>query len=192
MLHDGFGDHVEDFYEQVIRDKERLISLQAAERGTDPNVWDDVLNEARITLWEVLVKHPDKPPAYAHRATGMRIVEVLTRGVWTGMEGHRGRAIDPIRRTDRDSFDDPDLGLEVAAADVLESVQLAYHHGEILQAIAALPANHRQYCYLRFWGGYTNVEIAAIQGVKAGNMARMWTESIAPKLADSLAHLATV
>lgn len=190
MIDDGYGDTRDwEHVEEVIREKERLIALQAAERHSDPNDWQDLLNEARITIWEVLNRRPDAPPAYIHAATRQRLTEVATRGVWFGMEGHRGKAIDPIRRKDRDSFDDPDFAIEATSPDVFDAVEWGYHEGEILQAIRALPERYQRYVVLRFWGGLTPAELAPVMGVKSTNLARMWTDSIKPVLAEHLAHL---
>ena len=182
---DGYGDGIE----QAILARERLIAIQAAERGARGPEWDDLLQEARIAIWRVLETRPGTSGAYINASAGKRITEVLTRGVWFGMEGHRGRPIDPIRRKQRDSLDDPDLAFEASSPDVIDSVMLAYHEGEILAALEALPPRHRAYVVLRFWGGLTHAEMADELGVKPGNMSRMWSESIRPVLLERLGHL---
>ena len=160
MLSDGYGEQMPlDQVEMLLVEKERLLQIQAAERGTGPNDWDDVLNEARLTLWEVLRKRPDAPSAYLHASSRMRITEVLTRGNWTGQPSQRGKpSVDPLRRIDRDSIDDPEWDVQIEASDRLDSILMAYHEGEILQALADLPERHRLYVVLRFWGGWTNAE----------------------------------
>lgn len=195
-LSDGYGDHEQiaeqtlDYIEGVIRSKEGLLRLQAVERRVHPNDFDDVLNEARLTLWQILTARPEVPAAYLHAATGWRITEVSSRGKWTGMASQRGKAsVDPLRRADRDSLDDPDFHPEAVADDVLDRVLLAYHHGQVMQALAALPHRHREYVWLRFWGGWTSAEIAPVIGIRAGNVATMWKESIRPRLLDRLRHL---
>lgn len=189
MLSDGYGDDDSFFVEEMIRSKERLLHIQAAERTSDPNTFEDLINEGRIALWEVSQKRPDAPPAYYHAASGMRIKEVATRGLFFGQKGTQGRAKDPLRRRERDSLDDPDFYEVVVAAEVLEAVLLAYHDGEILQAISGLPARQREYVILRFWGGLTNPEIAARQGLSTQTMERTWRESIRPALTEKLGHL---
>ena len=187
MLNDGYGEQLShEQVEDIIDQKERLLRIIVSERTTDYAL----LNEGRITIWEVLQKRPDAPSPYLTAAMKQRVIEVLSRGKFTGMPSQRGKpSVDPLRRSDRDSFDDPDFGAEFAAADSLDTVLLAYHEGEILRAINELPQKHKEYVILRFWGGYTNTEIAAIQNVKAGNMARTWTEVIRPRLEEALSHL---
>lgn len=192
-ISDGFGEQMSmTELDDLIRSKERLIQIQVSERSADPNVRDDLLNEARIAIWEVATKRPGAPPAYIHASTGKRITEVATRGKFTGQPSQRGKpSVDPIRRKDRDSFDDPLFVVEATAPDVLDSIEWAYHEGEIMQAICDLPERHRRYVVLRFWGGLTHVEMADDIGIKPGNMARMWTENIRPVLLDRLGHLVT-
>lgn len=183
---DGYGDD----YRDLLLAKERLLQIQVAERLSDPALWDDVLQEARIAAWEIARKHPEKSAAYMHAATRRRIGEVITRGVWTGMQGRQGLEIDPLRRRDRESLDDPLTAFEASAPDQVDALLLAYHQGEIFQAIDELPAKHKRYVMLRFWCGWTAGELAPIVGVKATNQARMWNEAIRPVLAKRLAHLA--
>jgi DNA-directed RNA polymerase specialized sigma24 family protein len=175
--------------EAVIREKERLLQIQAAERHPNPNDWEDLLNEARITIWEVLAKRPDAPHAYLHASTAMRLTEVITRGKWYGQPSQRGKPSDPIRRKDRDSFDDPDFAVEATAPDVLDRVLMGYHEGEILEAIRSLPHKHQRYIILRFWGGLSHAEIAPELGVGKGYLSDLWVGSIRPVLAERLAHL---
>lgn len=181
--------------EERILERERLLAIQASERlGQWWGDFDDLVQEGRIALWEVATKRPDAPGAYFNAAAGMRISEAAARGKWTGMPSQRGKpSVDPLRRPDRDSLDERDdeghLIRDVALPDITEALQLAYHAGELRQAIDCLPANHQRYVVLRFWYGMTHTEIAEHVGIKAGNLARTWNESIRPALAERLAHL---
>lgn len=187
---EGYGDRLSwSEIEEIVRRKERFTQILVSERVRDTNLRDDVLNEVRITIWRVLSKRPDAPDAYIHAAMKMRITEVMTRGVWTGMEGHRGMEIDPIRRTDRDSLDDPDWDVVVRADDVIEKVLMAYHDGEILDAIRALPRAHQEYVVQRFWGGLTHAEIRALATKPLRDYSELWTERIRPRLREQLHHL---
>jgi len=190
MISDGYGDESE--FESYVRDREPLLRIQAYERIHPDNV-PDAVNEARYTIWEVLQKRPDAPPEYVRAAAKTRITEVSMRGNWLGQPSQRGKpSVDPLRRADRDSFDDPDFLVEASAPEILDTLELAYHEGQILEAIRTLPRRHQEYVVLRFWGGWTHAELAPLMGVKTNNMARMWTETIKPLLAERLAHLAEV
>lgn len=196
-LSDGFGDDRSDLdYEEYLLDNERLLKLKAGERmrGSDvaSDIWDDVLQEGRIVQWTVLKKRPSSPPAYVSAAMSHRIIECLTRGTWTGMTRTHGKPRDPLRRRDRDSVNDETLGLDevIQAADLVDDVAVAYHHGEIMAALNALTFTQREYVVLRFWGGFSNVEIAALQGKTPGGVGAIWSRDIKPRLADKLELLA--
>jgi DNA-directed RNA polymerase specialized sigma24 family protein len=68
-------------------------------------------------------------------------------------------------------------------ADLLDSVTLAYHHGEIREAIAALPESYRDYVVDLFWHGLTERE----SNRKRATGVR-W-ERVRLRLVESLAHL---
>lgn len=188
LFDDSFGD--EDlWFEERIRERDRLSQIQVSEQSSDIGIRDDLIQEARIKIWQILQERPDAVTGLLSVATKYRIRELVQRGQkWTGMKGRQGLERDPLRR-EWTTTDDEEWPLLIEAADVLSGVEMAYHHGEILDAIRALPLNHQEYVMLRFWGGFTNVEIAAVQEVNAGNMARMWKDSIRPRLGEALHHL---
>ena len=191
MIDDGYGED-ELWLEEKIAGRQRLLEIQASERGvSDPGMRDDLIQEGRIKIWDVLMREPDAAGLLSV-ATKRRMMKLVTQETtWFGQEGRQGLERDPLRRswdsTDRDDDDTPPL--EIVAADILSGVELAYHAGEIAEAINALPEKHREYVVLRFWGGLTNPEIAAIQEVNSGNMARTWNQAIRPVLAERLEHL---
>lgn len=66
---------------------------------------------------------------------------------------------------------------------------MAYHYGEIMQAINTLPEQHRQYVYRRFWLGDNSSEIARELGLSVTGMHNRWSRTIRPALVESLSHL---
>jgi DNA-directed RNA polymerase specialized sigma24 family protein len=198
-LSDGFGDDRSNLdYEEYLLDNERLLKLKAGERmrGSDvaSDIWDDVLQEGRIVQWTVLKKRPSSPPAYVSAAMSHRIIECLTRGTWTGMTRTHGKPLDPLRRRDRDSVNDETLGLTevIEAADLVDDVAVAYHHGEIMSALNALTFTQRSYVFARFWLGKTNPEIAAERGLSTSEIERQWRVNIRPALVEELPHLINI
>jgi RNA polymerase sigma factor (sigma-70 family) len=197
-LQDGFGDDLT--IEEYIASNERLLKIKAAERtrGHEAarDIWDDLLQEGRIVQWAVLEKRPDSERSYVSAAMTNRIKECISRGTWTGLETHQGRPRDPLRRpgSSRSSVDDETLQLAdvVDQADWVEHIQLAYHHGEISQAINALTFTQRVHVVARFWYGMSNAEIAAQQGCSKQTVERQWRETIRPHLVRELGHLLTV
>jgi hypothetical protein len=199
VLSDGFGDSLStEEMTAEIESRERLLRLKAGDRlrgsSASSDVWDDVLQEGRIVQFEVLLKRPNAPPSYVSAAMSNRISEVVSRGTWTGMSRTHGKQLDPLRRRDRDSVNDETLQLDevVATGQVLDEVLLAYHHGEILEALNALTFTQRAHVVRRFWGGWSNAEIAAAQGCSKQTVERQWRTDIRPQLVRRLGHLVNI
>lgn len=186
--------------EEYLRTHEGLVRLKVADRlrGSDiaTDVYADLCNEARITAWQVLAKRPDAPPEYVSASMSMRIRECLVRGTWTGLETHRGKQQDPLRRpmNERQSVDDETSHVDELAdgASWLDEVIVGYHHGEIVRALNALTFTQRVYCYQRFWEGRSNPEIAVLRGVRTNEVERQWRVNIRPRLREELGRLATM
>lgn len=70
----------------------------------------------------------------------------------------------------------------------LGEIELAYHHGEIAQAIGDLPPKQRLYVVLKHWAGYTDTEMIAIFGYRPRTLGVVANQTLAKKLV----HLATV
>jgi DNA-directed RNA polymerase specialized sigma24 family protein len=196
VLQDGFGDHLSAEEMTVeIESRERLLRLKAGDRlrgsSASSDIYQDVLQEGRIVQFEVLSRRPDAPPAYVSAAMSNRITEVVSRGTWTGMSRTHGKQLDPLRRRDRDSISDETLRLDevVSSSQLLDEVALAYHHGEIAEAISALTFTQRVHVFSRFWMGMSNAEIAAAQGCSKQTVERQWRTEIRPHLVSQLGHL---
>ena len=194
MLHDGFGDELTT--EEIIEKYQRLAGIMSAERSTADAPYDDIRQELLITLWTLHGKHGthDDLRGLATVAMRRRANDVVTRQTWTGYQknGPRSAPMDPLRRP-RESMEQivEELGYEVfGAVDALDGVELAYHHGEILQALAGLPEEHRRYVELRFWEGRTSKEVAAEMGYQTHTVELWWSTKIRPVLRDRLARLA--
>jgi len=196
-IQDGFGDDLSvTEVDAYIRSNERLLKIKAAERmrgnSDASDVWDDVLQEGRIVQAEVLARRPDAPREYVSAAMSNRIGEVIKRGTWTGMSRTHGKPLDPLRRRDRDSVDDETLQLDLVVdqANWVEHALLGYHQGQIMQALDELTFTQKVHVVLRFWGGWTNAEIAAHQGCSKQTVEYQWRMNIRPVLAEELGLLA--
>jgi RNA polymerase sigma factor (sigma-70 family) len=196
-INDGFGDALStDEMTAYLASNERLLRIKAADRTrgnvTSNDTWQDLLQEGRIVQWRVLTRRPDAPREYVSAAMSHRLVECVMRGTWTGMPTAQGRPRDPLRRGDRDSVDDETLQLDqvLQAAEVLDDVCVAYHHGEILQALNALTLTQREIAVLRYYGGWSDAEIAVRQGCSKQTVERRWREQVRPALAARLGLLA--
>jgi RNA polymerase sigma factor (sigma-70 family) len=79
-----------------------------------------------------------------------------------------------------------DVGALVELSAHVEGIEIAYHHGEILQALNALTSREREYVYLRFWCGWRQPQMIEHFGYKP---SALWGTA-RPKLRAALAHLA--
>ena len=177
---------------------DRLIYTIAAERIAGSQDWDDAIQEARIEVWQL--HQQGKIPKDGRSVTGWvatvirrTITSSVQRQLWTSSEPRKphGHPADPLRTpaAERGSLDDPDLLFDAPSPETLQTVELAYHYGEIVAAINSLPANQREYVVARFWGGMTGAEIAARQGRPLGTVDREWVTKIRPALSLALQHL---
>lgn len=81
---------------------------------------------------------------------------------------------------------------DLATAELLATVELAYHHGEIAAAIDALTPQQRRYVIARFWLGLTGNEMVAL-GVFSYDPSALWNSrrnGARWKLQEELKHLA--
>lgn len=164
---------------------------------------DDLVQELLIAIWQAAEKaDPDQGGATAPwltQAARWRLNDVVKRHTWTGHTKVRGKAADPLLRP-HPSLDDlvADQGEPVDAVamaeaeELLEAVALAYHSGQIAEAVSALPARQRAYVVQRFWKGRSNAEIAARARLSPATLRHDWEAEIRPALCERLAHLSEV
>ncbi len=192
-ISDGYGEI--DETERVLVEEEEFFIRNARHalvsrmgKSFPEGLEDDAVQEARIAAWRSLQEHGNR--AYMNIAVKRRLIEHVMRDRWFGMT-RSAHEMDPIRRTNRDSFDDPDFeaGLLLVAESLLEQTVLAYHYGEIAAAINTLTDDQREYVVLRFWCGMTSTEIAAAQSKSESNVRTAWSRYIRPHLMRELAHL---
>lgn len=174
----GFGDDLD--VTELIQAKETLLQIIVSERAPNPTTREDVLQEARIIIWQ-LANRPRRDDGYLHAAVRHRVDDVRNRQTWTGHTGTRGHT-DVAKMAGLLQWD----VLEAAAT--LSDLTLAYHEGEIADAIASLPPHQRAYVVLRFWGGMTEPEIAAEMDRSVATVQRWWADA-KPALRGALAHL---
>lgn len=188
-IQDGYGDAVD--LENYLRDRDRLLHWKAA--GDE-----EAVQEARIKVWQTLAAHPEATRSYLDRAATWRIQSVLRGESLTGEarpHGGKDTQPDPLRAPHAGSDGVTALRDEVEDLDSAHAAQQvldAYHHGEIMQALATLPEAHRAYVVLRFWAGLDRNEIGHELHRNPGNLATTWRTQIAPRLRESLAHLVAV
>lgn len=213
----GFGDQLS--YEQqleILDDHDRVLAQYSrwlhwyanlVQKTWAHNEHDDLVQEGRIAMWKAIATYDQSRGALATwliTAAKMRMKECIKRDHWTGLPtryGHGGKV--PDEGVTVMSLMDDDLTLTeiLEAADLLDAVELSYHRGEILQAIASLSENQRRYVVYRFWLGWNPTSrqnnggpsLAEAIGVKRPDM--LWGEKnrgARDRLRERLLHLETV
>lgn len=117
--------------------------------ASHPADLDDVAQEGAIAIWRAVHTYdPTKGSlaSWVTTAAKQRMRNVVGRGQWTGHEPVRG-----FEEAERVLYDPADI--EGDPETLLDGMELAYHHGEIMMAIASLPPAQQRYVIARFWGG---------------------------------------
>lgn len=189
-LSDGFGDLTEA---EIVGNYERWAHKVANSQAPQYSpLHDDLVQEALLEIWRVLQrKGTDVSATYLATAGKHRMLDVIQgRSPMRGSEG-TGQTYRPKNVLPSDVFAEaaPDLWEQLTAVDALAGVEMAYHHGEILAALASLKPQYRRYVALRFWGGLRDVDIAKEMGTTNKVVGTWWSRSIRPVLAERLAHL---
>lgn len=78
-----------------------------------------------------------------------------------------------------------DAGWDLEGPDHLDGIAVAYHAGEICEALEVLTPAQRKYVVARFWGGMTPTELRALFGYDPSSL---WRDA-KPRLQTQLAYL---
>lgn len=188
-ISDGYGDL--DTEAEVARFW--AWSHAVAGRMVQPSslLYEDLVQESLIHIWQLIERKGGRDAVsatYLARAARYRMLQVVLGRPQTGGDSKPGPKSRPVE-VGVDWLDEDSPLARLSAADALGAVALAYHEGEIVAAINALPLAHREYVVLRFWGGLTDTEISA--RVQTSNQALhvRWKRVIKPKLSEALFHL---
>lgn len=143
----------------------------------DPGL-DDLVQEGYIAMWRALKSYEPSRGSLPSWLTAKA----------------RWRMLEVVQRTKHVRFVELDEAPEeaLAAPDLLDSLELAYHNGEIAEAISGLTPAQRRYVLARFWLGLSGNEMRQL-GVFAYDPSALWNSKVNGarwKLQASLRHLA--
>lgn len=188
-LSDGFGDLTP---EEIVGNYRRWAHTVANSRR-EPHFrdHDDLVQEALLEIWQVLQRKGTGVSAtYLATAGKHRMDDVLDGRPMRGNPTEGGQTYRPKTvAAEVVSEAAPDLWEQLIAVDALDAVELAYHQGQIVEALADLKPQYRSYVVMRFWGGMRDVDIAASLGTTNKVVGTWWSRSIRPVLRERLAHL---
>lgn len=123
-----------------VADFDAWLHREAYRVSGDLGLHEDLVQEGRIAMWRDEVKNHQSHSGFMTRAAGLRMREVSRGdGRQFGSEMARvSRSVVPAV-----SFDQYDRPVEPTQVDLTDRLVLAYHQGEIHQAIDALPPRQR-------------------------------------------------
>jgi RNA polymerase sigma factor (sigma-70 family) len=190
MLRDGYGDPTTE--EMLVGWDSWLRKATDQYRVRSDPGYEDLLQEARIEFWRqyeaLAAETPQDRRRFALHRTRQRLSKVTNPQRGERETGHLRANADVPTPVSFDALESPDALL--ASVEVVEDVILAYHYGEIHEAISALPARHRAYLQARFWEGLSESQIAEDAGFDRGTLLYHWRHNIQPVLKEALVHLA--
>src|SRR5262249_14089754 len=115
--------------------------------------------EGHIAMWKAISSY--RPESGVKLSTHLmnkarwRIAEVAVRGTFTGKASQAGKKHSAGTKKHKNTEQCVDMTLsdfDFECLDNIEEASLAYHYGEIIQAINKLPLHQREKVYNRFWG----------------------------------------
>lgn len=164
---------------------------------------DDLVQEGRIAMWRALATHdPAKGslPSWLTQAAKMRMRDVASgKGQPTGHVANRGsREVEAVVSLDA-LVEEGGVEVLLGVAAAVEGVEMAYHAGEIAEALQSLSPAQQRYVRARFWYGLDPSSRepgmrAMVDLVPEARKRFLWTGSskqvgARDRLASRLAHL---
>jgi len=152
--------------------------------------WEDVAQEGFIEVWKMLDKGEVEQGRILKAARNRMISQLIHfrdfkhPGVKTHfeIEAHAPVVGEGVGI-------EKSVWADLEATDDVESVYVAYHEGEIGEALAALTPNQRKYVFMRFYEGKTHAEIEAEFGYNPGCVWSDKRHGARERLRIELGHL---
>lgn len=191
-LNDGYGDDLTP--EEVVGNFQRWAHTVANTRREPYHPdHDDLVQEALLEIWQVLQRKGGKSAVsatYLAMAGKHRMDDVLRGRPMRGNPAEGGQTYRPATvSAEMVAEAAPDFWEQLIATDYLDEVELAYHRGQIMEALVDLKPQYRRYVTLRFWGGMRDTDIAAEMNTTNKVVGTWWSRSIRPVLRERLAYL---
>lgn len=166
--------------EKILPDYRGWIWRVAMNLARDRQTQEDLAQEGYYAMWEALKTFDASRgalPSWLTRAAQQRMYRVVSRNyLFLGTPGVKGHSrelpavpIDTTPNPTEESGGWVDRQLSTELGDI----EMAYHHGQIMEAIWSLTPKQRQYVYYRFWHQMTNSEIRQVIG--GGDPSGHWT-----------------
>jgi RNA polymerase sigma factor (sigma-70 family) len=175
--------------ELLLRYRPWLRAVAASMAAAQPDRAEELAQEAWVAIWQAIRARPDQ----THTVSSPLLKTVALNKMRNIIRDWHAQARD-ISRTDLHGRPGVDTHSNERSTEVgiwdrlcvdLGGIELAYHHGEIREALDALPPKQQLYVLLKYWGGYTDVEMVPHFGYRPKTLGGIALK----KLAKELAHL---
>lgn len=152
--------------------------------------WEDVAQEGFIEVWKMLAKG-EREQARILKAARNRMISQLIHfrdfphpnvKNYFVVEAHA-----PV--VGEGAGVENSVWADLEANDDVEAVSVAYHAGEVANALARLTPNQRKYVWMRFYEGKTHAEITEVFGYNPGCVWSDKRNGAREKLRAELGHL---
>ena len=183
-----------------------LFTIVRSYYPTDFAMQNDLAQEGYIAMWKALGKFdPSKAADYqgalvlwVTKAAKMRMSDVVRRQTLTGTPIKRGHTrelpgvpLDALSGGgESDTHDNQWLNRLLGSAALADSVYMAYHRGEIYEALNSLELEDRSLIYQMFWEDKGVSEIGKSFGITEGAVRHRWKRA-QEVLKPQLKHLET-
>lgn len=176
--------------DEILRDYLPWLRVVAGNLlGFDDPGLQDLVQEGYIAMWKAI---------RSYRPSSGKL------DYWLKFKAHHRMLTLSTRsreKTQPDSLDAPyqdgltlgDILEDVAAVELLDKIEIAYHNGQIAAAVGRLTPSQKKYVIARFWLGLTGNEMVLL-GVFSYDPSALWNSKrngARWKLQSELQHLAT-
>lgn len=132
-----------------------------------PDRTEEVAQEGWIAIWRVTKTHTPNDGLF--KTAALNKMRNAVRDYTSPVRD--------VRRTDLTDFPEDLISID------LTEIEAAYHYGEISSAINALPQRQREYVVLKYWLGWTEVEMIEHFGYRPKTLGVIARSTLAKELA---------
>lgn len=181
--------------DDLLKDYESWLHKRAYQLNSVSERHEDVVQEGRIAMWQAYKKYkPGKGalPSWLTQHATWHMKEVISRGgTWTGKPKKETTSRVPVRVTDVHSVDFTEAreGLSGSVSDHSGESGMAYHRGEVREALDGLTEAQRLYVKRRFGAEMRDKELKGEFGYDPSALWNSKKNGAKYKLREKLAHL---
>ncbi len=178
-------------YSELLRYRPMVERMaQSIRRLNGSTNWEDIAQEGYIEVWKLLEKGETRQGYILRAAKNRMISQLIHFRDFKHPEVKHHYEIEAHKPYVGEGVGiENNIWADLEAVDDVESMAIAYHNGEIADAIASLTPNQRRYVELRFYKGLTHSQIERIFGYNPGCVWSDKRNGARVALESKLSHL---